>query len=169
VFAAALPVQHLLLLGPDLAGARYLYLPVAGLAIFWGALIDGCACSWSLGLAALLLIFNTAALRHNLGPWRTVPASARAVCLQAGRLLRDDPRPIEVSGLPYKKQGVYFLSNGFPQCVAISSGEDAARIDVVQQRVEQESRTARQLVWHEKQGELVELSGARAAPAPTPQ
>jgi hypothetical protein len=169
VFAAALPVQHLLLLSPDLAGARYLYLPVAGLAIFWAALIDGCAYSRSLGLAALLLTFNTAALRHNLAPWRTVPASAQAVCLQAGRLLRDDPRPIVVSGLPYKKQGVYFLSNGFPQCVAINSGEDMGRIEVVAKRVERGPQAARQLVWDEKQGELVEDSGAREAPAPTPR
>lgn len=169
VFAAALPVQHLLLPGPDLAGARYLYLPVAGLAIFWGALIDGCAYSRSLGLAALLLIFNASALRHNLTPWRTVPASAQAVCLQAGRLLRDDPRPIEVSGLPYQKQGVYFLSNGFPQCVAINSGEDMGRIAVVQQRVERRPQGARQLVWDEKQGELVEDSGTREAPAPPPR
>ncbi len=35
---AALPVEHLLLMGADLAGARVLYLPVLGLALFWGVL-----------------------------------------------------------------------------------------------------------------------------------
>ena len=32
--------------------------------------------------------------------------------------------------LPIKRQGIYFLANGFPQCVAFNSGQDAGRIRV---------------------------------------
>jgi hypothetical protein len=43
LMAAALPVQHLPMFQPDLAGARVFYLPVAGLAIFWAVLLDSAA------------------------------------------------------------------------------------------------------------------------------
>jgi hypothetical protein len=40
ILAAALPVQHLLLIGPDLSGSRILYLPVLGFGLFWAAIAE---------------------------------------------------------------------------------------------------------------------------------
>ena len=40
IFAAVIPVQQLLMFQPDFAGARVLYLPVAGLAILWAAVLQ---------------------------------------------------------------------------------------------------------------------------------
>jgi hypothetical protein len=40
ILAAALPVQHLLLIGPDLSGSRILYLPVLGFGLLWAAIAE---------------------------------------------------------------------------------------------------------------------------------
>jgi hypothetical protein len=79
-------------------------------------------------MAAVLIAFNAAALGHNLRPWQTTPATAAAVCREMGRELANDPRPVSVSGLPDRMQGVYFLSNGFPECVEMNSCLPAARV-----------------------------------------
>ena len=162
VLAAALPVQHLLLLPPDFAGARILYLPVAGLAIFWGAMLERAAHSklrWA--MAAVLIAFNVAALQHNLGPWRTTPAAAAAICRALGRELAADPRPISVSGLPYKEQGAYFLSNGFPECVAMNSGQPAGRVHVLPQTPVSPPPGERLFVWKPERGGLEERIPSR--------
>ena len=123
LLAAALPVEHLLMFQPDFAGARVLYLSVAGLAIFWGVLVDGAGgrMRWVTGLA--LIAFNIAALEHNLTPWRTSPLAAEGVCRALGNEMTRDPRPIIASGLPERRDGVYFLANGFPECVEMNSGQ----------------------------------------------
>ena len=157
LLAAAIPVQHLLMFQPDFAGARVLYLPLTGLAIFWAALLDGAApgkLTWA--MAAALIAFNMAALEHNLVPWRTTPVAAAAVCRELGRELAQDPRPVFVSGLPERLQGVYFLSNGFPECVETNSGEPAARVHVVAGSAESVPPTARRFVWNQEQRRLEE-------------
>jgi len=167
VLAAALPVQHLLLLSLDFAGARMLYLPVAGLAIFWGALLERAAHSklrWT--MAAVLIAFNLAALQHNLGPWRTTPAAAAAVCRALGSELAADPRPVSVSDLPYKQQGVFFLLNGFPECVAMNSGQPASRVHVLPQTPESPPPGERLFVWKPERGSLEELGRALSPAKP---
>jgi hypothetical protein len=158
LLAADMPVQHLLMFQPDFAGARVLYLPLAGLAIFWAALLEHSAhsrLSWA--MAAALIAFNAAALQHNLGPWRTTPASAAAVCRELGRELAKDPRAAFVSGLPNTLQGAYFLSNGFPECVEMNSGLPAARVHVVSGLQEIAPSNGRRFVWNGDHGVLEEL------------
>jgi hypothetical protein len=134
-----------------------LYLPLAGLAIFWAALLEGSAGdkrTWT--MAAVLIAFNVAALEHNLRPWRTTPAAAAAVCRSLGREMAEDPRPVFVSGLPDRLQGVYFLSNGFPECVELNSGQPAARVRVVGGSAEVATPAARSFVWNRERGVLEE-------------
>jgi hypothetical protein len=148
--AAALPVQHLLLIGPDLAGARVLYLPVVGIALFWGTLVQDCqSARIALGCAAGLLLFQACALEHNLHIWSEVAQLSRQTCVSAGKELASDPRPIAVSGLPATLNGVFFLANGFPQCVALNAHDpsDAARIEVMNQPRTARHDPARQFVW----------------------
>jgi len=157
LLAADIPIQHLLMFQPDFAGARVLYLPLAGLAIFWAALLEGSAGdkrTWT--MAAVLIAFNVAALEHNLRPWRTTPAAAAAVCRALGREMANDPRPVFVSGLPDRLQGVYFLSNGFPECVELNSGQPAARVRVVGGSAEVATPAARSFVWNRERGVLEE-------------
>jgi hypothetical protein len=131
VVAASLPVQHLLLIGQDLSGARVLYLPSVGLALFWGLLAQNYESrAGALLLAAGLLLFQWAALAHNLNIWRATAQLSRQTCAQAAEELRSDPRPIAVRDLPSRWNGVFFLHNGFAQCVADASRRtvDAGRV-----------------------------------------
>ena len=131
VVAAALPVEHLLLIGQDLSGARVLYLPSIGLALFWGLLAQSYGDRLPVtALTAALLLFQWTALAHNLDIWRSAALLSRQTCAQAAEELRRDPRPITVRGLPSLWNGVFFLRNGFAQCVADASGQpaDAARV-----------------------------------------
>ena len=129
ILSASLPVQHLLLLGADLNGARVLYLPVLGFALLIGFLLQGCrsvARQLLIGLA--ILIFQCAALEHNLKIWRDVAFLAQRTCKSVGDELQRDPQAIEVIGLPAQLHGVFFLRNGFPECVAVNSGQSEERV-----------------------------------------
>jgi hypothetical protein len=157
ILCADLPVHHLLMFQPDFAGARVLYLPLAGLAIFWAALLRSYDRSkLARVLAVTLIAFNMAALQHNLRPWRTTPATAASVCRALGSELAKDQRPAVVSGLPTTLEGVYFLSNGFPECVEMNSGEPAARVHVVGRSAGNEPLDGHRLAWNPEQGRLEE-------------
>ena len=157
VLAADIPVQHILMFRPDFAGARVLYLPLAGLAIFWAAWMERSAGSkLTTAMVAMLIAFNVAVLEHNLRPWRTTPAAAAAVCGALGRELAHDARPVFVSGLPERLQGVYFLSNGFPECVEMNSGQPAARVHVAGGTAEAVPGGGRRFVWNRDRGRLEE-------------
>ncbi|HXM44227.1 MAG TPA: hypothetical protein VN924_23525 [Bryobacteraceae bacterium] len=157
LLAAAIPVQHLLMFQPDFAGARVLYFPLAGFAIFWAALLerlDRSKLTWA--MATALIAFNVVALQHNMRPWRTTPAAAIAVCRALGQELANDPRPVFVSGLPDRLHGAYFLSNGFPECVEMNSGQPAARVHVAGGSAEAIPSNARRFVWDPETGRLEE-------------
>ena len=122
VLATALPVQHLLLIGPDLAGARVLYLPTLGLALFFAVVLEGCDNpKMAAVLGACLLVFQWGALQHNLRIRTETAELSQHVCLAIGKEMLRDPRSILVEGLPRTWKGVYFLSNGFVPCVAIQA------------------------------------------------
>jgi hypothetical protein len=157
LLAADLPVQHILMFQPDFAGARVLYLPLAGLAIFWAAWVEragGERSTWA--MAAALIAFNVAALEHNLSPWRSTPAAAAEVCGALARELANDPRPVYVSGLPERLRGVYFLSNGFPECVEMNSGQPAVRAHVASGPAGAAPGDGRHFVWNQALGRLEE-------------
>jgi hypothetical protein len=126
ILAAALPVQHLLLISSDLAGGRFLYLPTLGLALFWGILLQGCdKPKFAIVLGASLIVFQWGALQHNLRVRTEVAHLSQRACVVIGEELRRDARPLLVEGVPKIWEGVYFLSNGFIPCVAIQAGAPA--------------------------------------------
>jgi len=156
LLAADVPVQHLLMFQTDFAGARVLYLPLAGLAIFWGALLERPAprrSTWA--LVSALVAFNVAALEHNLGPWRATPAAAAAACGALGREMAHDPRPVFVRDVPERRLGVYFLANGFPQCVELNSGQPAGRVHLAGQ-ADRVPTAARLFIWNPERGAFEE-------------
>jgi protein O-mannosyl-transferase len=128
IIAAALPVQHLLLLGPDLGGSRELYLVSVGWALLWAVALDGMPRRGGAVVAGLLLACGAVMLEHNLTVWRDTSAMARAVCADFGRVAARISGPVVVRGLPASREGAVFLHNGFPQCVEMNSGVPAERI-----------------------------------------
>ena len=129
---AALPALSLLLIGYDLAGARVLYLPSAGIALLWAEIAESVPNrKHAAGLCALLLAFQLAALQHNQELWGPVAWTARQACIDAGALLRTDPRAtVFALNLPRAKNGVYFLQNAFPYCVAANASVNSFRVSV---------------------------------------
>lgn len=153
VLLAALPAQHLLLIGMDLNGSRILYLPAVGMALFWGFAVD--SCRWRAArylLPAGLLAFHLTALEHNLAIWREVAELSQRTCQDLGRKLAADPRPVAVPDLPATHDGIFFLNNGFPQCVEINSGQSASRV-----HRDDVPAGARLMRWSDETQSLVEV------------
>ena len=131
ILCAALPAISILLIGPDLAGARILYLPSVGLALMWAEVAESVPNpKLSAAFCGLLLAFQVTALVHNELLWEPVAQTARQACRDAAAYLRTDPS-LKIFGLdlPRYRNGVYFLQNAFPFCVAINGSVDDKRID----------------------------------------
>ncbi len=118
VLAAALPAQQLLLIGSDLAGARVLYLPTLGIALLWGILLES-STKWQAGLllSGGLLFFQIAALEHNMTIWRDVARLSHETCASFAKEIGPGEQSVRVRDLPRMRNGVFFLTNGFAQCV----------------------------------------------------
>ena len=125
---AALPVQHLLLIGVDLANTRYLYLLSAGWAVLWGAVFAGLRWRWF--AIGWMVALHMAMAQHNLAFWLRVPEEARTVCTEFGRTVLARQGTAVVGGLPQRKDGVVFLANGFPECVEMNGHVPAGRVTV---------------------------------------
>ncbi|HLH42335.1 MAG TPA: hypothetical protein VKV74_05065 [Bryobacteraceae bacterium] len=129
--AAALPVQHLLLIGPDLEKSRVLYLPAVGFALLVAFALERVRKSpLARVAAAAILAFHLGALAHNLAIWKRVSAASRSACQQVGAAIQQAGRDATVTGLPNVKDGVYFLRNGFPECVEWNTGVSQWRVHV---------------------------------------
>lgn len=128
VVAAGLPVQHLLLFSPDLAGSRILYLGSVGWALLWALVLNTMTRTPRIFAACALLVVQVWILEHNLKPWRDTAELARLACIAFGQTISGSTGPVVVHGLPAIRNGVVFLQNGFPQCVEMNSGVPAWRI-----------------------------------------
>lgn len=151
VIAAALPVQHLLLLAPGMGGSRELYLVSVGWALLWAVTLDGMPGRGGAIVAGLMLAIGIAMLEHNLTVWRDTSQMARTVCVDFGRVAAQTPGPIVVRGLPSVRLGVVFLHNGFPQCVEMNSGVPAARIQTDDSAA---APGANEFIWNEATGRI---------------
>jgi hypothetical protein len=128
IVAAALPVEHLLLISPDLGGSRTLYLGSVGWALLVALILEGIGATPRLVAACVLLALQAAILEHNLAIWRDTAALARSICVDFGRKIAGSSGPVTVSGLPAIRNGAVFMHNGFPQCVGMNTGVPASRI-----------------------------------------
>lgn len=129
--SAALPVQHLLLIGTDLANSRYVYLLSIGWAVLWGSIFTAIPkAGWRAFAISWMLAWHLLMVHHNLAFWLRVPEEARQVCTEFARTVSTMDGTAVVGGLPSRKSGVVFLANGFPECVAMNSGFTASRVSV---------------------------------------
>ena len=104
----SLPVHQFLSIGPDLEKSRVIYFGSVGLAILFAAAMNGRGAQIAMGV---MLVFQVAALEHNLAIWKRVGYLAEATCRAAA-----DAGAV-VTGLPNVVDGVYFLHTGYPECV----------------------------------------------------
>ncbi|MBZ5604686.1 MAG: hypothetical protein LAO79_20500 [Acidobacteriia bacterium] len=145
VVVAALPAFSRLLIGADLAKAHYVYLPSAGFCLLMGTLVDRRPAA-----ASVVMLFSIAALEHNLSAWKFAAERADAACEVGVSAVRSSPGPVAVVGLPHILNGIFFFHNGFPECVAMRTGIDPARV-IVADRAPGGVKT---LTWNPQTNEL---------------
>jgi hypothetical protein len=123
---AALPVYHLLLIGPDLEKSRVVYLGSAGFALAIAAAASTLPVQPRALMLLLIAVFQSAAFAHNLKIWNAVGEVHRQACLavaagaQKAHVLAVD--------MPNTMDGVYMLATGLPDCVEILTGTPAGRV-----------------------------------------
>ena len=128
-FVAALPVQHLLLIGANLEKSRVLYLSSAGFAIFLASVIQGLRKpDWRTPIAICLVAFQVACLEHNLITWRGVSLVAKQACDSVAAALQGNQQTVTVLDLPNDLRGVYFFHKGMPDCLEVGHGIDIRRV-----------------------------------------
>jgi len=121
IAVAAIPPMHLLLIGADLQKARLLYLPSAGFAMLIAFAIDGLESRrLQAGVAAGVLAFNFAALKHNLRFWNDASVHVERACAVIARRAPADAKVVLVKGAPGSVKGVYFLQQNFTECVEMA-------------------------------------------------
>jgi hypothetical protein len=108
VLVSVIPVLSLLAGSPALAGSRVLYLPSVSFAILLAMALDGIPGRARYTVAAIVLLFQFAALQHNLGFWEAASAQVKAACATGAPVL-----PASINGIPA-------LANGEQECIDIA-------------------------------------------------
>jgi hypothetical protein len=118
VLLAALPVHEFLLIDANLEKSRVLYLPSVGFALVFAAALEAARPRIMTGAAVAILVFQMAALEHNLIIWGRVSRLAERTCASVAAT----PGPAIVSDPANAVDGVYFLHTGFRGCIEAASG-----------------------------------------------
>lgn len=113
ILVSVIPVLSLLAGSPTLAGSRVLYLPSVWFAILLALAVDGAPGRVRYATAAVILLFQVAALQHNLGFWEAASAQVKAACATGAPTL-----PAAIDGVPA-------LANGRPECIEIARKESS--------------------------------------------
>lgn len=124
VVVAVLPSQHLALIGQGMDGSRILYIASAPFCLML-ALAARSAAAGSRGfltLAAALVTLQGAALAHNLRIWGDVATLAHTTVGETVRLIGMHKGPVGFRNVPNVLDGIYFIENGLPSCIAIQGG-----------------------------------------------
>ncbi len=122
VLATTLIPLHLLFLDKDLLRARMIYLASAGFSILLGVALAGLRPKARGICAAVILLFNYAALTHNLGIWQRVSQQAQEACEDAAHFAGVSANRMLVQQLPESLDGVFLFGNGFPECLEAAAG-----------------------------------------------
>ena len=144
VLVSALPPLEQLLIGPDLQKSRELYLPLVGFCLLLGRAAEALPASGRAVVSTTLVVFNLAALQHNIDIWRDVGETAKRTCAAAAACSKNGSS--RVSGVPGSLDGVYFLGVGFPECVGMAAQSSASALPAVSDPAE--------LTWNADKREL---------------
>jgi hypothetical protein len=143
---AALPVHEFLGIDADLEKSRVLYLPSVGLALLFAATLQAARPRVAVVAACAILVFQIAALEHNLRIWAGVSRLAEQTCASVAAT----PGPVALSDIANTVDGVYFLHTGLRGCV-----ERAGKSDVYLAG-EAAPADATGLEWDEKERRFVQ-------------
>jgi hypothetical protein len=127
VLATTLVPLHLLSLDRDLQGARMIYLTSAAFSLLLGVALAGLSPKARSFCALIIILFNYAALTHNLAIWERVSLRAQEACKDASVCAGASATHMLVRQLPQSIDGVFFFANGFSECVEAAIGR---KIDV---------------------------------------
>ncbi len=153
VLTTALIPLHLLVLDQDLQGARMLYLASAAFSILLAMALAGLRPKARSLCALTIVVFNLAALSHNLDIWKNVSQRAQEACKDASVLVGASATSMLVQQLPQSMNGVFFFANGFSQCVQAAAGR---KVEVELDRGATPHRPDSQVLlrWNQKREQL---------------
>lgn len=164
VILSALPALSQLSIGADLQKSRLLYLPSVGFALLLAVSLRDLhppRIRWL--AAAVVLLFQLAALNHNLNIWKEVSFLSQHTCATAASALSPGTQRVVVAGLPGTVRGVYFFANGFDECLQMKLGRSLESVETLRSgdRPKADKETVF-LVWDPVTESLVaEQSGVR--------
>ncbi len=118
---AALPVHEFLLINADLEKSRVLYLPSVGFALVFAAALEAARPHIAIAVASAILVFQTAALEHNLKIWAGVSQLVQKTCASVAHV----PGRVAVSDIANTIDGVYFLHTGLRGCITGAGKDDS--------------------------------------------
>jgi hypothetical protein len=127
ILISILPVFRFVFVGPDLQGARFLYLAAPG----WVSLIAGATSFLSgpsarrvaFAAASVLFVFWAMSARAHLEPWKAAAVSRDRVIQDAranGQM--QQCRTVRVENLPDSVRGAYVFRNGVPEALRGEAG-----------------------------------------------
>jgi hypothetical protein len=140
VLAAILPVFSLFYIGPQLEGARYLYLPAAGfvilLALLIGIALDRVGPRWRGGaiglLTAGLAVPILPAIRSDIGRWQAAAATRQDVLERvADQADRWACTTFTAEGQADSVSGAYVFRHGLAEALDRQRGDSEVRCRVV--------------------------------------
>jgi len=124
VLLASIPPLQQLLIGPDMEKARYLYLPAAGFCWLLAMVLQGLGPQAGRAVGAAILLFNLAAIGHNLSAWHFASRQAHSACIAAASCARDGDHRLLAIGLPRTLRGVPLFAWGFEDCTRMELPSD---------------------------------------------
>jgi hypothetical protein len=89
-----------------------------GIALLWGVLFES-STKWQArtSVAGGLLFFQITALEHNMTIWKDVARLSHETCASFAQEIGSGEQSVRVRDLPRMRNGVFFLTNGFAECV----------------------------------------------------
>ena len=154
VLLAALPPLHQLLIGPDLQKSRLLYLPLVGFSLLLATAVGPLEQRARWIVPAAILLFQFAALQHNLDAWRRTGKIAKQSCIAAASCLRTGTTKFDVWNMPGSLDGVYFLDLGLPECIQMQTHSSPPAVEFHSGDPDPSQAATDRLVWDNIGSEL---------------
>jgi hypothetical protein len=129
VLVSALPPLYQLLIGPDLQKSRVLYLPSIGYCLMLAVAVEGLTGRLRWIVPGAILCASLVTLEHNLDAWEYASGKAKSACVTAAKCV-GPANKLTTGPLPGSLRGVYFLQNGFRECVEIQRNGASVEVEI---------------------------------------
>ena len=119
----------MLLIDSSLERSRYLDLATPAFTLLLVFACIGLPRRTSMVALGLLVVFQIAALEHNLRIWRSVSTARYDLCRSLAGQARTAAGPIVINAVPLVVDGVYWR-NGIEECLSMEFGIPMGRVQV---------------------------------------